>query len=189
LTRPAPPFVATANWRQLGDLIIYLIDTDVLVRIRNKRDSKAIYDHLIKMAADGDLKTVRQVFEELENFGKFFRFLFDHKSQFVLPIDKQYCTDVQNKIEILGNKAKYLWEQTGAKDPADPWLVAAASTYKYTLVTNESQAGTKRIPAACNFPEMGCRCISGPHFLYEVGVVKTINPAHISAASFFDDPN
>lgn len=76
----------------------------------------------------------------------------------------------------------------GGDDPADPWLVAVAGHYKYTLVTNEKQNSPKRIPAACRIPALVCRCISGPHFLHEVGLVKTINPAHISVAAFFADP-
>jgi Domain of unknown function (DUF4411) len=173
----------------LDDIIIYLIDTDVLVAIRNKKDSEAIYDHLAKMATDGDLKTVRQVFVELEGHGRFYRFLLSQKSKFLLPVEKQYCRDVQSKLDVLGTKAQYLWEQTGTRDPADPWLVAAASTYKYTIVTNESQMSPKRIPAACKLSETFCRCISGPHFLHEIGLVKTINPAHISVQAFFADPN
>jgi hypothetical protein len=166
-----------------------LIDTDVLVAIRNKRDSKKIYSHLIKMAIDGDLKTVRQVFRELEDHGPFFAFLRTQRLKFLLPIEQQYCHQVQQRLDILGMKAKYLYEETGTGDPADPWLVAVASCYKFTLVTNEKQHSPKAIPAACKIPETFCRCISGPHFLYEVGLIKTINPAHISVNAFFTDPN
>jgi hypothetical protein len=172
----------------VGDLTIYLIDTDVLVAIRNKRESSKIYDRLISMASDGDLKTVRQVFVELEGHGSFFKFLLDRKAKFVLPLEKQYCEPVQSRIEIIGQKAKFLYEETGSDDPADPWLVATAGHHKYTLVTNERQGSTKKIPAACRIPELECRCISGPHFLYEVGLVQNINPAHISVQAFFADP-
>jgi predicted nucleic acid-binding protein len=179
------------NWQQLGDLIIYLIDTDVLVRIHDKKDSVAIYKRLITMAAQGDLKTVRQVFDELGGHGPQYKLLGPHKNKFIIPAEEQYSAEVQKRIEILGAKAKYLWVQTGGKnpDPADPWLVAVASARKYTLVTNERQISTARIPAACKIPETQCRCITGPHFLHEVGIVTTINPAHISVSAFFDDKN
>ena len=172
----------------MGDQIIYLIDTDVLVAIRSKKDSNKLYNHLIRMATDGDLKTVRQVFDELETFGEGYRFLFGHKSKFVIPVGEQYCGAVQEKIELIKKKANYLYEQTGSKDAADPWLVAVASTYRYVLVTNERRESPKRIPAACQVPELRCRCISGPHFLHEVGLVPQINPAHISPAAVFADP-
>jgi putative component of toxin-antitoxin plasmid stabilization module len=172
----------------VGDQIIYLIDTDVLVAIRAKKDSQRIYSRLIKMATDGDLKTVRQVFDELETFGEGYKFLFGHKSKFLIPVEEQYCVAVQEKFEVLKKKADYLYEQTGSKNAADPWLVAVASTYKYVLVTNERRESPRRIPAACQIPETTCRCISGAHFLYEVGLVEQINPAHISTSAFFADP-
>jgi hypothetical protein len=160
----------------------------VLVAIRSKKDSTNIYNHLIKMATDGDLKTVRQVFNELETFGDGYKFLLGYRSKFVIPVDEQYCVAVQTKIELIKKTADFLYEQTGSKDAADPWLVAVASAYKYVLVTNERRESPKRIPAACQQPELRCRCISGPHFLHEVGLVPQINPAHISAAAFFADP-
>lgn len=97
----------------MGDITIYLIDTDVLVAIRNKRDSQKIYEHLLKMAADGDLKTVRQVFGELEGHGSFFDFLHDKKSALALSVEKQYCVGVSQRMDIIGNKAKFLYEETG----------------------------------------------------------------------------
>lgn len=160
----------------------------MLVAIRNKKDSANVYSHLIKMATDGDLKTVRQVFEELETFGQFYNFLFKQKKKFLVPTEDQYSTKVQNQIEIVKKKAKYLYEQTGTGDPADPWLVAVASAHKFVLVTNERQERQTRIPAACRIPELRCRCITGFHFLYEVGIVKTIDPAHVSTSAFFNDP-
>jgi hypothetical protein len=172
----------------VGDLILYLIDTDVLVAIRKKKDSDRIYSHPLTMASQGDLKTVRQVFDELKSFGRSYAPVLNQRAKYLLPIGEQYSVAVQDKIEVLKQKAGYLWEQTGSGDPADPWLIAAASTLKYTLVTNESKTSPKRIPAACNIPETHCRCISGPHFLVEIGLVKTINPAHISVDAFFSDP-
>jgi hypothetical protein len=171
----------------VGDQIIYLIDTDVLVAIRKKKDSADTYSRLIKMARDGDLKTVRQVFDELETFGQFYQFLLKQKKHFLLSIDEQYSVKVQRQIEVVRKKANYLYEQTGSGDPADPWLVAASS-HKFVLVTNEKQESQTRIPAACRITELRCRCISGFHFLYEVGIVKTINPKHVSTAAFFADP-
>jgi hypothetical protein len=92
-------------------------------------------------------------------------------------------------MKILGNEAEYLWSQTGGKnpDPADPWIVAVATKSGYTVVTNESPKSPVRIPAACRHPKMGCRCIRGPHFLVEVGLVTEIKPEHIDPAYFFEE--
>jgi len=166
---------------------IYVIDTDVLVRIRARKDSTEIYAALVKMAEKGELKTVRQVFDELESHGSAFKALSNHKAKFLVPLKDQYCEGVQKLIEELGNKAQYLWEQTGGKnpDPADPWLIAVATHYGYTVVTNESQISQTRIPAACKIEGIGCKCISGPHFLVEAAIVTEIKPEHISVAAFF----
>ena len=123
---------------------IYLIDTDVLVRIRVRKESRKLYAAVITMAGKGELKTVRQVFDELKSHKKAFEALRAHRSKFVIPIKEQYSAEVKKYIEELGNKAAFLWEQTGGKnpDPADPWLIAVAAHYGYTVVTNESQAKT-----------------------------------------------
>jgi hypothetical protein len=178
-------------WRSrvAGKPTIYLIDTDVLVRIRARKDSKEIYAAVVAMAEKGELKTVRQVFDELKSHGKAFDALRSHKLKFVIPTKEQYCAEVKRLIEEIGNKAGFLWEQTGGKnpDPADPWLIAVAVHYGYTVVTNESAAKNTRIPAACKIDGIKCRCISGPHFLFEAKIVTEIKPEQISVAAFFDE--
>lgn len=172
-----------------NDHHIYVIDVDVLARIHVRRDSEDIYDALVTMADIKTLRTVRQTFDELKRFGPQFERLKSHRELFQIPTEEQFHSDVSALIEILGNKAGYLWEQTGGKnpDPADPWIVAVAAKYNYTVVTNESPRSTMRIPAACRLPQIGCRCIRGPHFLHEVGLVKEIKPEHIDPSAFFDE--
>jgi hypothetical protein len=99
----------------------------------------------------------------------------------------QYCKEVQEKLELVKKEAGHLWQQVGGKnpDPADPWLIAVASAHGYTLVTDESSASTKKIPAACKLPNLKCRCISGPHLLIELGLVQEIKPEHIDPHAFF----
>lgn len=165
---------------------VYLIDTDVLVHIDNRRDSAHIYDGLIKLAGRLKLRTVRQVFGELQRFPSAYSALKEHRETFQILARQQYDSRVSEFIEIIGNKMP-LWEQTGAKNPdsADPWLVAVAATYRYTVVTDESDLSPVKIPAACKLPEINCRCISGPHYLIKFGLVTDIRPEHIDPARFF----
>lgn len=167
----------------------YVIDVDVLVRIHVRKDSVQIYDGLIAMAHLGLLRTVRQTFDELKRHGPQYEILKPHREIFQVATEDQFNGGTAELIEILGNEAGYLWEQTGGKnpDPADPWLIAVATILGYTVVTNESPRSIMRIPAACRLPSIGCRCIRGPHFLYEVGLVKEIKPEHIDPTYFFDD--
>ena len=170
-----------------GDPEIYLIDTDVLVLIRERADSSDIYDGLIELIRGGTLKTVRQVPGELKRWKAQYDIISPHAKELVIDPKLQYVEEVQERLQYLGENASFLWEQTGFKnpDPADPWLVSVGSLYGYTVVTNESQKSPKKIPAACRLPNTKCRCIHGPHFLIEVGLVTEIDPAHISTAEFF----
>jgi hypothetical protein len=180
-------FIVSASWLVSDEQQIYLIDVDVLARIHARKDSEVIYTGLVKIAEAGKLRSVRQTFDELKRFGPQYERLRAHRSAFEIPAERQFTAAVQALIEILGNEAPYLWPQTGGRnpDPADPWIVAVAGEYEYTVVTNESPRSPQRIPAACGHGAIGCRCIRGPHFLHEVGLVEKIKPEHIDPHSFF----
>lgn len=171
-----------------GDQHKYLIDTDVLARIHARSDSQKLYQGVISLAKGGRVKTVRQVFGELKTHGPQYKIISPHRRDFLIDPAEQFSEEVGDWIDYLGDNA-FLWEQTGGKnpDPADPWLVAVAKVYGYTVVTNESERSSLKIPAACRLPQIGCRCINGAHFLFEVNIVSEIKPEHISAAAFFDE--
>ena len=139
------------------------------------------------MARAGRVKTVRQVFGELKKHKEAHKILKPHEREFLTAIEIQYCKAVQEKLELVKKEAGHLWQQVGGKnpDPADPWLIAVASAHQYTLVTDENRLSPLRIPAVCERPNLKCRCISGPHFLIEVGLVEEIKPEHINPHAFF----
>jgi hypothetical protein len=177
------------NWQVANDGPVYIIDVDVLARIHVRKDSQDIYDGLIEMAQKGTLRTVRQTFDELRRFNPQYELLKAHRDAFQIPTEEQFCEKVASYIEVLGNEASYLADATGGKnpDPADPWIVAVAAAYGGTVVTNESPRSPMRIPAACKLPKINCRCIRGPHFLVEVGLVTQMKPEHIDPAFFFNE--
>lgn len=172
-----------------GKSKIYLIDSDVLISIKQRTDSNHIYKEISKLVDAGHVKTVRQVYKETTADESVKPWITSLKSEIVIPPEEQYCTEVQDKLGILTAQAGHLWPQTGgtAKDPADPWLIAVASVYGYCVVTNENARSHIKIPAGCNISGTKCECISGPHFLYETGIVTEVNPAHISPKEFFGD--
>jgi hypothetical protein len=180
---------ASANWPVPDNGQIYVIDVDVLARIHVRKDFNEIYAGLIGLATDDRLITVRQTFDELKKFGPVYDILKGKRDEFEIAAALQFTEAVSKIIDILGREAPYLYEATGGKnpDPADPWIIAVATVYGYTVVTNERPRSTTRIPAACRLPSIGCRCIRGPHFLHEVGLVKEIKPEHIDPASFFSE--
>jgi hypothetical protein len=165
----------------------YLLDADVMIRIRERKDSDSIYDGLIRLAHEGIVKSVRQALDEVKRFDPPYELLKPYRDKFQIATEEQYSEAVATKIDYLGKNADYLWVPTGGKnpDPADPWLIGVASVHNYTLVTNESPRKMKRIPAACKLPGATCRCIRGPHFLLEIGLVEKAEPEHIDPDSFF----
>lgn len=168
---------------------IYLIDSDVLISIKQRADRDHIYGELSKLIDKGRVRTVRQVYKECSHDEIVKLWLMSHKDKIVVSIEEQYSEGVQINLGILTEAVPHLWPQTGGstKDPADPWLIAVAAAYNYCLVTNENMRSSKKIPAACKIPNISCDCISGPHFLYETNIVTEINPAHISPKEFFGD--
>ncbi len=165
----------------------YLLDTDVFVRICELEEKQEIFDSIIELAKLARAKTIRQVFGELRKWPVSLGMLKPYRSIIEIESKYEFTTEMQEIMEEIGNKAKWLWEQTGTgnPDPADPWLIGIAKTLGYTVVTNEGQRREKRIPAACRFPTINCRCITGPHFLVEVNIVKEIKPEWIDTDAFF----
>lgn len=166
----------------------YLLDVDVLAHIQSRPDSNFIFEGIIEGIEAGKVKTVRQVASgEMKKWNEAYAALHPHRANFELPADLQYCDEVGALLDIVNDLAPDLYERYGTKnpDPADPWLIAVAKHHGFTLVTDENRNSPKRIPMTCDFPELKCRCISGPHFLWETGIVQDYRPEHIDVHAFY----
>lgn len=165
----------------------FLLDTDVFVHIQSHPESESIYDSLIEQAKAGNVKTIRQVFDELKRWAAPYQKLSPHRKSFLIPDAEQYSVEVAEFVEMVQDKASYLCCATGGNnpDPADPWLIAVAKALGYTLVTDEKKGSSVKIPAACKIPEIKCPCISGPHFFFISGIITELNPEHISPNAFY----
>ena len=131
---------------------------------------------------------MRQVFGELRRFAEAHSALKAVQGKFEIEAKLQFCDQVSEVMDLVTDLAPGLFEQFGGKnpDPADPWLIAVAKVHGFTLVTDEGRNSPKRIPMTCDLDELKCRCINGPHFLVETGIVPEINPAHIDVHAFYD---
>jgi hypothetical protein len=166
----------------------YLLDADVLVHIQRRPDSNYIFENIIEGIKEGRVKTVRQVSSgELKKWDEAYAALHPHNGHFEIEHDRQYCEEVSTLIDTVNDLAPDLYEKYGGKkpDPADPWLIAVAKHYGFTLVTDENKNSPKRIPMVCDFPQLKCRCISGPHFLWETGIVQEYKPETIDVSAFY----
>ena len=169
----------------------YLIDTDVLAHIRNRKDSDHIYDEIAKAIHAGWVRTVKQVPDELKKWRTVYSRVNPLRKKLIVPAKEQYCTEVRAMNQVIQDIAPFLFEQVGGKnpDPADPWLIAVAKVHGYVLVTNEKTTSTTRIPAVCRMPQVNCPCINGAHFLLETKIVEEIEFSHISTSAFFATGN
>lgn len=166
----------------------YLLDVDVLGHIQRRPDSNLIFAGIIEGIEAGRVKTVRQVASgELKKWTEAYAALHPYREAFEIATSQQYCDDVQLLIDKINELAPDLYERYGGKnpDPADPWLIAVAKLHGFTLVTDENPYSRKRIPMVCDFPELKCRCISGPHFLWETEIVQEYKPENISVHAFY----
>lgn len=166
----------------------YLLDVDVLAHIQRRPDSNFIFEGIVEGIEAGRVKTVRQVASgEMKKWKEAFAALHPHHANFELTAEQQYCMEVKSLIDTVNDLAPDLYEPFGGKnpDPADPWLIAVARHYGFTLVTDENPNSRTKIPMVCDYPELKCRCISGPHFHWETGIVKEYKPEHISVHAFY----
>lgn len=134
--------------------VTHLIDTDVLVNIRDIHgDSSEIWKAVIAEIEAGRLKTVRQVVGELERrFKDIHARLKPYLRQFQLPDDITYSQDVIDEVRYINTHHSKLYNPLGATNPADPFLIAVAKTLGAMIVTDEKKNGPRhesRIPYVC----------------------------------------
>lgn len=148
--------------------MIYIVDTDAIAHIQDRPDSARIYANLLGCVDRGELRTVEQVFGELKKWPDV-RTMFWAKRT-ALRVD-QYHPDVMAMVGYISDNHEYLFDLSGSKnpDPADPWLIACAKVFGYTLVTDERQRSIRKIPHVCRQQGIDVRCINGIDMIGELG--------------------
>jgi len=139
----------------------YLVDTSVLVNIRDEHgDSKEIWLAVTNAIVAGRLRTIRQVWDELESrFPQIAERLKGYKKQFVLSDDVTYSAGVIAEVRQLNQNHRRLWNPVGGRNPADPMLIAVAKDLSVIVVTDEKRQGPgfqRRIPNVCTQRNVGC---------------------------------
>ena len=84
----------------------------------------------------------------------------------------QYHADVLSFVGFISETFDFLYDLSGSRnpDPADPWLIACAKVFGHTLVTDERQLSTKKIPFVCRQQGVDVECINGNTFLERLGL-------------------
>ncbi|WP_409567551.1 DUF4411 family protein [Methylobacterium sp. J-030] len=149
----------------------YLIDTDAIVHASLRPDAETILCGIEHQIDCDKLKTVEQVLDELRRWPDLRSRLVRRKSKFV--IKNQYGPGIAAIAGSISDDFEFLFDMSGSRnpDPADPWLIAAAKHHGWCVITDERQASTKKIPYVCRQQSLLVRCIDGPSFFAEVGIV------------------
>lgn len=139
----------------------FLVDTSVLVNIRDVHgDSREIWLAITNAIVAGRVKTILQVWEELESrFSDIADRLRGYKREFVLPDDKTYTAGVIAEVRALNQSHRKLWNPMGGRNPADPFLIGVAKDLNTVVVTDEKRQGAgfqRRIPFVCTQRNVGC---------------------------------
>jgi hypothetical protein len=150
--------------------VAYLIDCDAIAHLDGAAHCGAVVEGLKKLVVAGTLKTVEQVYDELRRW--------PHLQREFKPIKKAFIVS-QNFVEIaaiagqIAEDFQFLFDLTGTRnpDPADPWLIAAGKVLGWTVITDERKTSTKKIPYVCRQQSLQVRCINGPEFFREVGLI------------------
>lgn len=79
----------------------------------------------------------------------------------------QYDARVMAFVGYVSDSFEFLYDLSGSRnpDPADPWLIAGARIFGHTLVTDERQQSTKKIPFVCRQQNVAVECINEPTLL------------------------
>ena len=149
--------------------MIYLLDTNTFIKAKNDFYAydivPAFWQVLLEKFLSGSVKVIDAVFEELlkgnDNLTDWVKKNISDAEDvngqgYIVRV--KYDKNVINNYKIIANKVysnKYYSEENKQHflSVADPWLVAAASTYGDTVVTFEKLAGANtrkiKIPDIC----------------------------------------
>jgi Domain of unknown function (DUF4411) len=139
---------------------LHLIDTCVLVNIRDiHKDSSKVWDALACQIDQDNLKSVRQVLDEVERrWPDIFEKLKPFKKKLLIPDGDLYAPDVIAEIREIQKHHPGLMDPLAGRNPADPFLIAAAKSKSAVVVTDEKSKGPRhksKIPFVCTNRNVG----------------------------------
>lgn len=145
---------------QSSDKPTYLIDTCVWVNIRDVHaDSDKIWDQIVLLIEVDIIKTVRHVYDELERkFPDIHARLKPHRKELLIDDAELYSLDAVAELRAIRAQHPGLYDQLGAHNPADPFLIAVAKTKSAIVVTDERHVGKghkSKIPYVCTQRNVG----------------------------------
>ena len=158
---------------------IYIFDANVFINLHridmhSIRLPTEVWTKLHELMTSGKIISHRTVYDEVVSGSK----KPDKVSAWLQPRSSYFERSTARQIEIMAdviNRFPKLIDVNIERDQADPWLVALAaekieqdSSHEYVVVTQESQASTVKLPAACK--AFNVHSISLANFFEENGI-------------------
>jgi hypothetical protein len=153
---------------------VYIFDTNVFITLGHYYPSRfpTIWNKIDELATNGSLRSVKEVFKELQNqchFEHVFKWAKDNKRIFTAPGDDELkiVADIfkQEKYRGLVKKANIL----KGLPVADPFIIASAKVNGALVVTQEAfKHDGARIPTIC--ADISVDCINLEKFLEYEGL-------------------
>lgn len=152
----------------------YIIDSSSLNELEDRYPAdisvfEPIYFKLNRMFEEGDLFSVREVYEELRDSQEYWQ---DYEECFRELTEKES----ENVTEILGSQEFSVFVRWGLQENdghwADPHLVACAMEDSNLVIISEESSrnnSQRKIPYVCN--KKGIRCIKVLEFLREIEIL------------------
>jgi predicted nucleic acid-binding protein len=132
----------------------YIIDTSSLVDAQDEDQPAEVWKGIFKLINASKLKTAAAAYPEIERMtdaGKIPQYAFDR----IKARKRTFCIPDEDLIVEAGRivfQHSHIETWRDPKNPADPWIIAAARLKGYIVVTEERDTGpkkNKRIPWVC----------------------------------------
>lgn len=122
---------------------IRIVDTCVFVNIRDVRgDSEEIWKAVIREINLSTVKTIRHVWEELQDlFPDIHARLKKHRKLILIPDAELYAANVIAELREIRRHHPKLINSLRIGNPADPFLIAVAKCCGGMVVTDEGKKG------------------------------------------------
>ncbi len=153
-------------WRSV-EPDVYLIDTSSWLNIESRADSEDAWRLVVDLIEQGRIVACAQVLGELRENPMYGSRLKQYEEALQAGDRNSDDPDYLLHVGRITHGYPNMCKATGAKTPADPYVVALAELEGYVVVADEStKRQNRKIPGVCQ--QRGIRCTTLAQFIEEI---------------------
>lgn len=154
-------------WRSVGPNV-YVVDTSSWLNIEFRADSEDVWRLIVGLIEQGRIVACAPVLGELRDNPIYGSRIRPYEAALLAGDRKSDDPDYLLHVGRITHAFPGMCKATGAKTPADPFVVALAELEGYVVVADESSARrpNRKIPGVCQ--QRGIRCITLAQFVEEI---------------------